>query len=61
MWSLKDDDEYQTTYDEPLDEHGVQQEEAPEGEEEEVGGEQQQEEEEDAAEDSQVFDTDEVC
>ncbi|KAG7224970.1 hypothetical protein INR49_014886 [Caranx melampygus] len=54
-----DDDEYQTTYGEPLDEHGVQQEEAPE--EDEVGGEQQQEEEEeDTAEDSQVFDTDEV-
>ena len=50
--------EYQTSYDdEPLDEHGVQQEAAPE----EVGGEEQQEEEEeDAAEGSQVFDTDEV-
>lgn len=60
MWSLKDD-EYQTSYnDEPLDEHGVQQEEAPE--EEEVGGEEQQEEEEeDTAEGSQVFDTEEVC
>lgn len=60
MWSSKDDDEYQATYDEPLGEHGVQQEEAPE--EDEVGAEQQQEEEEeDTAEDSQVFDTDEVC
>lgn len=60
MWSLKDD-EYQTSYDdEPLDEHGVQQEEAQE--EEEVQGEEQQEEEEedDTAEGSQVFDTEEV-
>ncbi|XP_019943152.2 RNA-binding protein 33 isoform X2 [Paralichthys olivaceus] len=50
--------EYQTSYDdEPLDEHGVQQEVAPE----EMGGEEQQEEEEeDAAEGSQVFDTEEV-
>ncbi|XP_040921229.1 RNA-binding protein 33 isoform X4 [Toxotes jaculatrix] len=51
------DDEYQTSYaDEPLDEHGVQQEEAPE-EEEVVGVEEQQEEEEeeeDIAESSQV-------
>ncbi|GAA6215061.1 RNA-binding protein 33 [Lates japonicus] len=56
------DDEYQTSYDdEPLDEHGVQQGEAPEEEEEVVGGEEQQEEEEeDTAEGSQVFDTEEV-
>lgn len=61
MWSLKDD-EYQTSYDdEPLDEHGVQQGEAPEEEEDVVGGEEQQEEEEeDTAEGSQVFDTEEV-
>lgn len=57
------DDEYQTSYgDQPVDEHGVQQEEAPEGEEEAVGREEQQEEEEeDAAEGSQGFDTEEVC
>ncbi|XP_067434740.1 RNA-binding protein 33 isoform X2 [Thunnus thynnus] len=57
------DDEYQTSYaDEPLDEHGVQQGEAPEEEEEEELGreEQQEEEEEDTAGGSQVFDTDEV-
>ncbi|XP_019127181.2 RNA-binding protein 33 isoform X1 [Larimichthys crocea] len=56
------DDEYQTSYgDQPVDEHGVQQEEAPEGEEEAVGREEQQEEEEeDAAEGSQGFDTEEV-
>lgn len=54
MWSLKDD-EYQTTYnDEPVDEHGVHQEEAPE-EEDEGREEQQQEEEEDTAEGSQVL------
>ncbi|TKS87665.1 RNA-binding protein 33 [Collichthys lucidus] len=56
------DDEYQTSYDDqPVDEHGVQQEEALEGEEEAVGREEQQEEEEeDAAEGSQGFDTEEV-
>lgn len=57
------EEEYQTSYDEPLDEHGVQQEAAPEEteEEEEVGeGEQQEEEDEDAAEGSQVPDTEEV-
>ncbi|XP_044032221.1 RNA-binding protein 33 isoform X2 [Siniperca chuatsi] len=54
------DDEYQISYnDQPMDEHGVQQEEDPEGE--EVGGEEQQEEEEeDTVEGSQVFDTEEV-
>lgn len=53
MWSLKDD-EYQTSYnDDPVDEHGVHQEEAPE-EEDEGGEEQQEEEEEDTAESSQV-------
>ncbi|XP_041669683.1 RNA-binding protein 33 isoform X2 [Cheilinus undulatus] len=54
------DDEYQTSYDEPLDEHGVQQEAAP-AEEEEVGeGEQQEEEDEDTARGSEVPDTEEV-
>lgn len=59
IWSLKDD-EYQTSYDdEPVGEHGVHQEEAPE--EEDVGGEEQQEEEEEHTEEgSQVFDTEEV-
>ncbi|CAJ1082049.1 RNA-binding protein 33 isoform X2 [Xyrichtys novacula] len=55
------DDEYQTSYDEPLGEHEVQQEAAPE---EEAGveggeGEQQEEEDEDTAEGSQVPDIDE--
>lgn len=61
VWSFKDD-EYQTSYDEPLDEHGVQQEAAPEEEEEEEVGEreQQEEEDEDAAEGSQVQDSEEV-
>ncbi|XP_070708742.1 RNA-binding protein 33 isoform X7 [Pempheris klunzingeri] len=55
------DDEYETSYnDELLNEHGVQQDEAPE-EEEVVGGEEQQEEaEEDIAAASQVFDTEEA-
>ncbi|XP_029002591.1 RNA-binding protein 33 isoform X2 [Betta splendens] len=50
------DDEYQTSYDHHVDEHGVHQEEDPE---EHVGGEGQHEEEEHAAESSQGFDTEE--
>ncbi|XP_029978968.1 RNA-binding protein 33 isoform X2 [Sphaeramia orbicularis] len=54
------DDEYSTTYnDEPLDEDGVQHEEAPE-EVELLGVEQQEDEEEDTAEGTQVCHTEEV-
>lgn len=61
IWYLKDD-EYQSSYnDQPVDEHGVQQKEAPEEEEEEVGGDEQQEEDKEAtAQGSQVFETETV-
>lgn len=60
MWSLKDD-EYHTSYDDqPMDEHEVQQKEAPE-EEEEGGDEQQEEDEEATAQGSQAFETETVC
>lgn len=56
MWSLKDD-EYQTYEDLPVDEHGVQQTEAPE---EEEGGDEHQVEEPTAV-GSQGFETETVC
>lgn len=61
MWSLKND-EYETSFDEqPMDEHGVQQKEAPEVE-EDVGVDEQQEEDEEAtAQGSQSFETETVC
>lgn len=52
------DDEYQTSYDDHGDDHGVHQQENPE---DDVAGEEQQgEEEQRPAEVSQVFDTEEV-
>lgn len=61
MWSLKND-EYETSYDDQsMDEHGVQQKEAPEVE-EDVGVDEQQEEDEEAtAQGSQSFETETVC
>nr|XP_020507741.1 RNA-binding protein 33 isoform X1 [Labrus bergylta] len=53
------DDDYETSYDEPMDGHGVQQAAAPEAEADVGEGEQQEEENEDTAEGSQVPDTEE--
>lgn len=59
MWSLKDD-EYRTSYDDqPMDEHEIQQKEAPE--EEEGGDEQQEEDKEATAQGSQAFERETVC